>query len=153
MLRFVFVIHFLKIIMVRPRAEETRDVCPTAQVPTDADENPIKQPYRERALAWHPDQTPGKGEDVKARFQEVNGAYEVIRDARRGREWEEAGPRGWAGYRAPKRSDEELVLRFFRETVVVDVKSQGSVVVDVKSQGYVRSLVKAVEHTKDALRR
>jgi hypothetical protein len=86
---------------------------------------------------------------VKARFQEIKGACEVLRDVGLGRKWEEVGARGLGAYGVPERNGDE-VHRLVGETGVMSVKFRGDV----------RSLVKhsddpeeTVEHIKDLLMR
>jgi len=70
-------------------------------VPKDADAAEIKKAYRKLARDLHPDTNPG-GE---ARFKEVSEAYDVLSDATKRREYDEArtlfgagGLRGGGGY-------------------------------------------------------
>jgi DnaJ-class molecular chaperone len=47
-------------------------------VSRDADETEIKKAFRKMSLQYHPDRNPN--EDAKARFQEINEAFEVLGD-------------------------------------------------------------------------
>lgn len=83
-------------------------------VPKDASQSDIKKAYRKLARELHPDKNPG---DAKAenRFKEVSEAYDVLSDATRRKEYDEAralfgsggfGPGGFSpgGFRAGTRS-------------------------------------------------
>lgn len=47
-------------------------------VSCDADDNTIKQSYRDRAKLWHPDHNPGK--EATENFQKLSVAYDVLKD-------------------------------------------------------------------------
>lgn len=48
-------------------------------VPFDADENLIKQNYRERAKMWHPDHNAGP--EATEKFQKLSVAYDILKEA------------------------------------------------------------------------
>ena len=62
----------------RSRAE--LDALKVLELDTDATEEAIKAAYRRLAKAFHPDLNPGNAE-AAARFQAVQAAYEVLRQA------------------------------------------------------------------------
>ena len=78
-------------------------------VPKDADAAAIKKAYRKLARDLHPDKNPGNAE-AEARFKEVSEAYDVLSDATRRAEYDEArrlfggggAPGGFPG-RLPRR--------------------------------------------------
>ncbi|KAF1956926.1 hypothetical protein CC80DRAFT_534913 [Byssothecium circinans] len=45
-----------------------------------AGENDIRKAFRQRALQYHPDRNPGREQEVVAKFQEIQAAYEVLID-------------------------------------------------------------------------
>ena len=56
-------------------------------VAPDAGTDAIKTAYRKKAAAYHPDRNPAP--DAAARFREVQGAYEVLSDADRRRDYDD----------------------------------------------------------------
>ena len=58
-------------------------------VPRDADAAAIKKAYRKLARDLHPDKNPGNA-DAETRFKEVSEAYDVLSDAKRRGEYDEA---------------------------------------------------------------
>ena len=58
-------------------------------VPKDADAAAIKKAYRKLARDLHPDKNPGNTE-AEARFKDVSEAYDVLSDAKRRGEYDEA---------------------------------------------------------------
>ncbi|MCV2490223.1 molecular chaperone DnaJ [Geodermatophilus sp. YIM 151500] len=58
-------------------------------VPKDADAAAIKKAYRKLARDLHPDKNPGNA-DAETRFKEVSEAYDVLSDAKRRAEYDEA---------------------------------------------------------------
>ena len=68
-------------------------------VPKDAGAAAIKKAYRKLATELHPDKNPGNSE-AEARFKEVSEAYDVLSDAKRRGEYDEARRLFGAGGRA-----------------------------------------------------
>ena len=69
-------------------------------VSPDADDEQIKQAYRRLAKKYHPDLNPGDGEAAR-KMQEVNAAYEQIKNPEKFRQQQQGGgydPYGYGGY-------------------------------------------------------
>lgn len=60
----------------------------------DADEDAVKKAYRRLARKFHPDVS--KAADAQARMQEINEAYEVLRDKEKRAAYDQVG-QGWQG--------------------------------------------------------
>ena len=73
-------------------------------VPKDATADEIKKAYRKLARKHHPDANKGDAE-AEERFKEISEAYDVLSDAKRRKEYDEAralfGAGGLAGSAAP----------------------------------------------------
>lgn len=69
-----------------------RDFYAILGVTRSADEREIKAAYRKLAKQYHPDANPG--EDTTEKFQEVNRAYEVLRDPDLKRKYDMFGEQG-----------------------------------------------------------
>src|SRR6185436_5369179 len=66
-----------------------RDLYSVLGVARDADEDAIKKAYRKLAVKHHPDKSPGKASEAK--FKEINGAYDVLGDAKKRALYDEFG--------------------------------------------------------------
>ena len=65
----------------------------------DASETEIKKTYRKLSLEFHPDRNPSP--EANSKFQEISGAYEVLSDPEKKKEYDfelEHGPRGPPGF-------------------------------------------------------
>ena len=58
----------------------------TLGVSKDASESEIKKAYRSLSLQYHPDRNPSP--DAKAKFQEINDAYETLSDAEKKQQYD-----------------------------------------------------------------
>jgi molecular chaperone DnaJ len=73
-----------------------RDYYEVLGVPHDADEQRIKDAFRELALKYHPDRN--KSPEAEERFKEIAEAYAVLSDPRKRAEYDARGFAGVAGY-------------------------------------------------------
>lgn len=73
-----------------PKVPAVKDLYSVLGVPRSADEKEIKRAFRKLTQQYHPDKNPG---DKKAeeKFKEVSGAYEVLGDATRRKNYDEFG--------------------------------------------------------------
>ena len=73
-----------------PKVPAVKDLYSVLGVPRSADEKEIKRAFRKLTQQLHPDKNPG---DKKAeeKFKEVSGAYEVLSDADRRKNYDEFG--------------------------------------------------------------
>lgn len=74
------------------RNQTGRDFYKILGVSRNADEAEIKRAYRKLAKQYHPDANPG--EDTTEKFQELNRAYEVLRDPDLKRKYDMFGEQG-----------------------------------------------------------
>jgi molecular chaperone DnaJ len=70
-----------------------RDYYEVLGVPRNANEDQIKQAYRNLAKKYHPDANPGD-KSAEEKFKEVNEAYEILRDARKRTAYDQFGHAG-----------------------------------------------------------
>jgi DnaJ-class molecular chaperone len=91
------------------RRSGTRDYYQVLGVSRDADEKAIKTAFRRLARKYHPDVNPGDKE-AERKFKEISEAYEVLRDPKKRRQYDQFGhlgagwqqaaagaPGGWGG--------------------------------------------------------
>ncbi|KAF2642789.1 hypothetical protein P280DRAFT_468099 [Massarina eburnea CBS 473.64] len=62
------------------KVDATRDCYRELGLEKNAVENDIRKAFRQRALQYHPDRNPGREQEVVAKFQEIQAAYEVLID-------------------------------------------------------------------------
>jgi molecular chaperone DnaJ len=84
-----------------------KDYYKTLGVPKDAKADDIKKAYRKLARQYHPDANKGDAA-AEERFKEISEAYDVLSDAKRRKEYDEArslfgagAPGGAGGFRMP----------------------------------------------------
>src|SRR5262247_2745880 len=73
-----------------------RDYYEVLGISRDASEADIKKAYRKLARQYHPDRNPGD-KDAEERFKEVQGAYDVLSDAEKRKQYDQLGPRMFGG--------------------------------------------------------
>lgn len=67
-----------------------KDLYSVLGVPRSADEKEIKRAFRKLTQQFHPDKNPGDAQ-AEAKFKEISGAYEVLGDAERRKNYDEFG--------------------------------------------------------------
>src|SRR5918911_5487016 len=60
----------------------------------------IKKAYRKLARKYHPDKNPGDAE-AEERFKEIQGAYDVLSDPEKRKQYDQVGPRIFSGAGGP----------------------------------------------------
>lgn len=76
-------------------------------VAREASDDEIKQAYRRLAMKWHPDRNNGSDE-ATAKFKDVTGAYDVLRDPQKRAAYDRYGPDGLRGAGGPDYSHFDL---------------------------------------------
>lgn len=74
-------------------ANDLYEILGIAKGATDAE---IKSAYRKLAMKWHPDKHKGDAEAEK-KFKEINGAYEILSDAKKRQQYDTFGSAGGQG--------------------------------------------------------
>lgn len=75
-----------------------KDYYATLGVPNTASEKEITRAYRKLAKQHHPDANPGNGQ-AEERFKEISTAYDVLGDAEKHKEYDEARRQAASGFR------------------------------------------------------
>jgi molecular chaperone DnaJ len=78
-----------------------RDLYEVLGVSKTASQDEIKKAYRKLARKYHPDKNPGDTE-AEERFKEVQGAYDVLSDSEKRKQYDQVGPRIFSGAGAPR---------------------------------------------------
>ena len=77
-------------------ATRARDLYETLGVPKKASEAEIKKAYRKLAREFHPDKNPGDAA-AEERFKEIQGAYDVLGDPKKRKQYDQVGPSMFGG--------------------------------------------------------
>jgi molecular chaperone DnaJ len=78
-----------------------RDLYEILGVSKTASQDEIKKAYRKLARQYHPDANPGDAE-AEERFKEVQGAYDVLSDSQKRKEYDQVGSRIFSGAGGPR---------------------------------------------------
>jgi molecular chaperone DnaJ len=73
-----------------------RDLYEILAVPKSASAEEIKKAYRKLARQYHPDKNPGDKE-AEERFKEIQGAYDILSDPEKRKQYDQVGPRIFSG--------------------------------------------------------
>jgi molecular chaperone DnaJ len=77
-------------------ATRTKDLYETLGVQKSASQDEIKKAYRKLARQYHPDRNQGDKE-AEERFKEIQGAYDVLRDSEKRKQYDQLGSRVFTG--------------------------------------------------------
>jgi molecular chaperone DnaJ len=78
-----------------------RDLYEILGVAKTASQDEIKKAYRKLARQYHPDKNAGDAE-AEERFKEVQGAYDVLSDPAKRKQYDQVGPRIFSGAGGPR---------------------------------------------------
>jgi molecular chaperone DnaJ len=78
-----------------------KDLYETLGVSKSASQDEIKKAYRKLARKYHPDKNPGDTE-AEERFKEVQGAYDLLSDPAKRKQYDQLGSRVFSGAGAPR---------------------------------------------------